>query len=132
MATTRKLIAPLAIALTVPAVALAAGGNSVKIKAPHKPTLGSSFNYSVKGNSAGKNVLSTFLNTATKCKKTYKKERALASPPRSNELKNKVKGSYKKGFSVTTASVGTHYICAYLHKHSGKTVVKASAKYVTS
>lgn len=119
-------------ALAVPAVAFAAG-NSVSIKSHHKAKVGVKFKFTVKGTSgkAG-TLLSTFVNTGTKCATTYKAE-AAASPPGTVPIaRTLANGNFSNKYSYTPASKGKRYVCAYLWTApSLATLAKASKKFVT-
>jgi hypothetical protein len=126
------LLVLVAGALAVPAAALAAGGNKVKIKTPHIAHVNKVFHYTAKGRSASaNNFLATFINTGVKCKKTYTAELAFNSfNVQRTSLK---KGPFKVRYTVTPVSTGKHYICAYIYKNnaSAKTVARATGKYTT-
>lgn len=118
-------------AVAVPGAALAASGNSVSLKAPHKAKVGTKFTYKAKGHSSSaKNKLATFINTSLKCKASYKAEKATPFGVGEADVSLK-KGSYKATFTVTPNSPGKHYICAYVVNKKSKTLAFASSKYVT-
>jgi len=131
MARFRTLLALLTLALAVPAVALAAGGNKVHIKSPHTAKLNKSFHYTASGkSSSAANKLATFINNGTKCKSTYSAQVAFNSL---NEVKVSLKkGHFKQKVKVTSLAVGAHYICAYVISSAGNTLAKARSKYTTS
>ena len=136
--TPRIIAAVLTIAaLTVPAIALASGGNRVKIKTPHKAKIGKNFKYTARGeSSSARNHLATFINTNVKCKKTFKAEAAYNPvPPLGDEVILRLRKGHFGGknyrFIVTPSSTGRHYICAYIYSAKGKTLAKASSNYTT-
>jgi hypothetical protein len=125
-------------ALAVPGAALAVGGNHVRIKGPHKAHVLKKFRYTVSGrSSSSRNVVATFLNTAVKCKRSFKLEMAYDPlyPAGNGDTLKLHKGhfggkSYR--FKVTPETTGTHYICAYIINKHKRTLAKASSKYTTS
>ena len=131
------LIGVVGVAAAVPAAALAAGQNSVKLRAPRTAHVGETFQYVVSGSSASAsaNDLSTFVNTGFRCRRTHKGELAAQRAGRhvSGELRYRVTSSHFRGRAkVTSNSTGRHFICAYLwQRSSGKTLAKASHKYIT-
>ena len=117
-----------------PAVTLAATGNSLKIHAPSTATVGHKFHFYVSGTSSktGRG-LSIFVNTGVSCPQTYKGElnTQFANTQVSYTVTKHVFSSPR--LSITPRAPGKHYICAYLYsRHTGRTVVHASHKYVTS
>jgi hypothetical protein len=130
--TLRLTIGMLIVVLVIPAAAVAAT-NSLAISSPHRARLGVTFNYSVTVDSASSHDhLATFLNTRTKCAKTFTKE--LASPFGGSAVTESVPaGHFTRFFHATSHSKGVHYVCAYLYKNKSKrTVSRAASKYVTS
>jgi hypothetical protein len=119
------------VALAAPATALGAG-NRISVSSPHRVKKGVGFTFHAKGNSAsGGNSVATFLNTGTKCYRTYDQE--LLSPFGPSQAKASLrKGRFSLAGRVIPRSTGPHYVCAYLiNSASQQTLARASSKYVT-
>ena len=121
-------------ALAVPAAGVAAGGNSIKINAPHTAQLGTPFHYSITGHSSSANkvnALAVFYETTVKCKASEEAESNSPSPSDSEYLSLK-KRSFNVKVTFTPNSTGAHYICTYIFKnYSLKTLARAQSTYVT-
>lgn len=105
-------VALVTAALAIPALALAAGGNSVTIEAPHKAMVEKHLTFRVKGTVSSPSDLGVFVNPkGVKCKSTYATEYGVGS----GYGKHAVQRSFneKFGFSRFPQS-GTYYLCAYI------------------
>jgi hypothetical protein len=125
----------LVVALAIPAAGLAAGGNTVHIKAPHTAKLHKNLNYSISGySSSASNELAVFVNTKTKCSKNANTESD--GPFGGTGLEHALPKGHFGGkiykLTVTSEFKGVQYICVYITSSSHKTLAKASSKYVVT
>ena len=123
----RWLVLGLVLTFVIAGVAVAAGGNKIKIKAPKSVKIGKTFKVVTSGRATGQANYIVGIAANGPCEATYHDEYFALGQPSTVNLARPVHGKFKKMRKIRASFHGTVYWCAYLiNGQTGQTYLHKS------